>query len=416
MHPIAVLFLAALLTSLLLRGWLAWRQIQHVRSHREQVPAEFSNSIPLETHHKAADYTVAKTSQGTWAGLADAALVVILTVGGGIAALDAFWRGWFSGDTWSGLALAASVMVLGAVVDLPFVIWRTFGIEARYGFNRMTWGLFLSDLAKQMLLGVVLGLPLLYAALWLMQAMGTYWWFYLWLVWISFNLTLLAIYPTWIAPLFNRFSPLEDDSLRARIEALLQKCGFRSNGLFVMDGSRRSSHGNAYFTGFGANKRIVFFDTLLNSLSPLEIEAVLAHELGHFRRRHVLKRLVWSFGMSLLLLAVLGYAAASPEFYQAFGLPAPSAGAALVLFFMVLPPFMLPLQPLLSLYSRRHEFEADRYAAEQSDAQALVSALVKLYKDNASTLTPDPLYSAFYDSHPPAAIRIAHLQKPVHNS
>jgi STE24 endopeptidase len=304
-----------------------------------------------------------------------------------------------------------------SLVEIPLSYYRTFVIEQRFGFNKMTPGMFFADLVKQTTLGVLIGTPLLLGILWLMKEMGDHWWLYAWLAWMGFNLLILAVYPTWIAPLFNKFTPLTDDALKSRIEQLMHKCGFESSGLFVMDGSRRSNHGNAYFTGFGRTKRIVFFDTLLSRLDPPEIEAVLAHELGHFKRRHVIKRIILSFIMSLVFLWGLGQLMQQEWFYQGLGVDVqfiPSTAMALLLFFLAMPVFTLLLQPLSSLYSRRHEFEADEYAADKSSANDLIRALVKLYQDNASTLTPDPLHSAFYDSHPPASLRIAHLQKLAH--
>lgn len=314
------------------------------------------------------------------------------------------------------MVLIFSVLALLSIVEIPFNYYRTFVIEQQYGFNKMTPVMFFVDLIKQYVLGILLGAPLLLCVLWLMEKMGDNWWLYAWLTWIGFNLFLLAVYPNWIAPLFNKFSPLENDLLKARIENLLQKCGFESNGLFVMDGSRRSSHGNAYFTGFGKTKRIVFFDTLLDRLEAAEIEAVLAHELGHFKRRHVIKRIGLSFVVSLLFLWVLGYLMQQPWFYTGLGVQVtevPSAAMALLLFFLVMPVFTFLLHPLSSLYSRKHEFEADEYAAQQASAADMIQALVKMYQDNAATLTPDPLHSAFYDSHPPAAIRVAHLKQII---
>jgi STE24 endopeptidase len=312
------------------------------------------------------------------------------------------------------MALIISTVLLLSVIEIPFSYYRTFVIEQQFGFNKMTPAMFFADLIKQYTLGFVLGAPLLFVMLWLMEKMGESWWFYAWLAWVAFNLFLLAIYPTWIAPLFNKFSPLQDASLKERIEQLLYKCGFESSGLFVMDGSRRSSHGNAYFTGFGKTKRIVFFDTLLSRLAPSEIEAILAHELGHFKRHHVIKRIVWSFIVSLAFLWLLGYLMQQNWFYQGLGVTVPSVPSnamALLLFFLVMPVFTFLLQPLSSLYSRKHEFEADEYAAQNASAADLIQALVKLYQDNAATLTPDPVHSTFYDSHPPAAIRVAHLKK-----
>ncbi|MCU0897203.1 MAG: M48 family metallopeptidase [Burkholderiales bacterium] len=411
MHPFAAVFLAALACATAIRLWLAWRHMRHVRSQRAAVPAAFAESITLDAHQKAADYTVAKTRLGIVDILIGATLLLALTFGGGLQALAAFWGGVFAPDGYAyGIALVASVAVIGALVELPVSLYRIFVVEARFGFNRMTLPLFLADLAKQTLVGAALGLPLLFVVLWLMQRMGSLWWLYVWLTWAGFNLLVLALYPTLIAPLFNKFSPLDDASLRERVDALLARTGFRAKGLFVMDGSKRSSHGNAYFTGFGAAKRIVFFDTLLARLAPAEIEAVLAHELGHFRRRHVWKRVAWLFAGSLAFLAVLGGLIDKPWFYAALGVRAPGTAMALVLFFLVAPVFTFLLQPVASVYSRKHEYEADAYAAEYASAADLVRALVKLYKDNAATLTPDPLHSAFYDSHPPAGMRIARLE------
>ena len=336
-------------------------------------------------------------------------VVLAFTLGGGINWLDGFWRGQIGDGLMSGVAVIASVLVIAALIDLPFSLYRTFNLEARFGFNKMTLKLFFSDMIKQGLLAAAIGLPIVLAALWMMERLGEQWWIYAWLAWSVFNLFLLAIFPTWIAPLFNKFTPLDNAELKGRIERLLQKCGFQSSGLFVMDGSLRSNHGNAYFTGFGKNKRVVFFDTLLNSLTGNEIEAVLAHELGHFKRRHVIKRIVLTFVGSFVFLWLLAQLMNAPWFFQGLGVERSGTALALILFFLALPVFTYVLHPLMSYYSRKQEFEADEYAAQQADAKDLVSALVKLYKDNASTLTPDPLHSAFYDSHPPAAMRIQRL-------
>jgi STE24 endopeptidase len=412
MHPFTVVFLIALAVTTATRLWLARRQIRHVLAHREEVPAEFAASVTLASHQKAADYTAAKTRLGMWETLVSVALLLAFTLGGGLQLLaDAWGSVAGTGGYAHGIALVASVVVIGGIVDLPFSIYRVFVVEERFGFNRMTPGLYIADLAKQIALGAALGLPLLFAVLWLMGRMGEYWWLYVWLAWMAFNLVILAIYPTVIAPLFNSFTPLADDSLRGRIEALLERCGFRAKGLFVMDGSRRSSHGNAYFTGLGAAKRIVFFDTLMQRLAPQEIEAVLAHELGHFKHRHVVKRIAIVAVVSLVFLAALGYLIRQDWFFNGLGVRTPSTALALLLFFMALPAFTFLFHPLASIYSRRHEFEADAYAARQASAGDLVHALVKLYQDNAATLTPDPVHSAFYDSHPPAALRIARLQE-----
>ena len=404
-------FLAALLAVTAARFWLALRQIRHVRAHREAVPGTFAEAIPLGAHQKAADYTVAKAYLGVLEMLIGVAALLALTLGGVIDLLHLQWaRVLEPGGLWHGVALIASVVVLFALVELPLSIYRTFSIEARYGFNRMTPSLFVVDLAKQALLAAALGIPLLVLVLWLMQKMGALWWLYVWLAWMAFNLLVLLLFPTFIAPLFNRFTKLDDPGLAGRIEALLKRCGFRASGLYVMDGSKRSSHGNAYFTGFGAAKRIVFFDTLLSRLAPAEVEAVLAHELGHYRRHHVWKRIALLFALSLGLLWLLGRLLHEPWFYDGLAAGAPGDAMGLLLFVLVLPVFTFFLQPLTSLVSRRHEFEADSYAAAHASAAELVRALVKLYQDNASTLTPDPLHSAFYDSHPPAANRIARLR------
>ena len=342
--------------------------------------------------------------------LFDTALLLLFTVAGGIQFIADACNGWFSAPLTQGLATIVAVLLLSSLLETPFSIYRTFVIEVRFGFNKMTLALYLLDMLKSLLLGAALGLPLLFGVLWLMERMGEYWWLYVWLVWVVFNLLILFIYPSFIAPLFNKFTPMQDEEMKARIEALLSKCGFTASGLFVMDGSKRSAHGNAYFTGLGKTKRIVFFDTLLERLSGSEIEAVLAHELGHFKRRHVIKRIALTFAMSLGFLWVLGLLMQTTWFYQGLGVSTPSTALALLLFFMILPIFSFLLNPLLSAYSRKHEFEADAYAAKQTAAGDLVNALVKLYQDNASTLTPDPVYSAFYDSHPPAMVRINRLQ------
>ncbi len=411
MHWFTAVFLAALGFTALLQLWLSQRHIRHVVANRNAVPAEFSASIPLAAHQKAADYTAARTRLGALETLAAAALLLALTLGGVLQFLSDAWERIFeAGGYVHGIALIVSVALISSVIDLPFALYRTFVIEARFGFNRTSLALFFADLAKQAALGALLLVPLLFCFLWLMTRMGAMWWVYAWATWVAFSLVVQFLYPTVFVRWFNKFSPLEDASLRSRIEGLLTKCGFRSRGLFVMDGSKRSSHGNAYFTGFGVAKRIVLFDTLVSRLDPPEIEAVLAHELGHFSLRHVWKRMGLAFGASLAILWLLGWLIGREWFYTALGVHTQGTAMALVLFFMIAPVFTFPLHPLASLYSRRHEFEADAYAARQADARDLVRALVKLYEDNASTLTPDPLHSAFYDSHPPAASRIARLQ------
>ncbi len=409
MNLFTTLFIAALAGSVLLRLWLAWRQLAHVGKYREQVPESFASRVPLEDHHKAADYTAVNTRIGMLALVWDALLLLVWTLGGGLDWIDSLWRGAGLSAVPTGTAVILSVMVIGTLLDLPFSIYHTFVVEQRFGFNRSTPALFISDLLKQGLLLAVIGTPLVVLALWIMQASGELWWLYVWAVWTGFTLVMFWAWPAVIAPLFNKFSPLDDTSLKQRIGALMDKCGFRSNGIFVMDGSRRSGHGNAYFTGFGNNKRIVFFDTLLESLEPAEIEAVLAHELGHYRLKHIQKRLLSTLLLSLAALAILGWLARQDWFYHGLGITTPSAWMALLLFMLVLPVFTFILQPLLSRLSRKHEFEADAYAVAQSSGTDLVQALVKMYRENASTLTPDPLYSAWHDSHPPAPVRIERI-------
>ncbi|QVN12951.1 M48 family peptidase [Burkholderia cenocepacia] len=408
-----LLFATAVLAMVVTKLWLASRQIRFVAAHRNGVPAQFSATIPLTAHQRAADYTVERTRLTMLEIVVSAAVLVGLTLLGGVGALDTLLTGWLGRGYGQQVALVAAVLAITGVIDVPFEYYRQFGIEQRFGFNRMTKRLFFTDMLKNTLLGAVLGLPLLFVVLWLMNQAGNLWWLWTWVVWVAFQMLVLLIYPTFIAPLFNKFEPLKDDALRARIESLMKRCGFAAKGLFVMDGSRRSAHGNAYFTGFGASKRIVFFDTLLARLSGQEIEAVLAHELGHFKRRHVMKRMLVSFVLSLVLLALLGWLAQRTWFYTGLGvtpsLDTSNAGAALILFFLAIPVFLFFATPFSSLTSRKHEFEADAFAASQTDAQDLVSALVKLYEDNASTLTPDPVYTAFYYSHPPASQRIDRL-------
>ncbi len=420
-----IIFLFILICVVLTRVWLATRHIRYIHMHRNAVPEDFASQINLEAHQKAADYTCAKTRLSYVNICLDTVLLLILTFGGGLNILNAFWLNYFSNPLLQGMVLILCTILLMGAVEIPINYYRNFVVEKKFGFNKMTPAMFFVDLIKQSSLGILIGLPLLFVILWLMEKAGINWWLYAWLMWVAFNIILLSVYPTWIAPLFNKFTPLEDDSLKTRIEQLMQKCGFKSSGLFVMDGSRRSSHGNAYFTGFGKNKRIVFFDTLLSHLNPSEIEAVLAHELGHFKRNHVIKRIIWTFTMSLIFLWLLGYLMNQEWFYQGLGILSlheaqantfsPSTAMALLLFFLVMPTFTFLFQPLSSFYSRKHEFEADAYAVDKASASDLIKALVKLYQDNAATLTPDPLHSAFYDSHPPASVRIARLQNLAHN-
>ena len=411
------LFAVALCASIGVRLWLARRQVAHVAAHRDTVPAAFAARIGIAAHRKAADYTVAKQRLSMLHVLVDALLLLAMTLGGGLAAIVAWTEGIPASPLWRDVLLFAAAGIVYGAVNLPFSWWHTFRIEERFGFNRMTLGLWLGDLAKGIAIAVVLGLPLLVLVLWLMRVAGTLWWLWAWAAWMAFQLLILVLYPTLIAPLFNKFTPMGENPARARIEDLLARCGFRSAGLYVMDGSKRSGHGNAYFTGFGKAKRIVFFDTLLERLAPDEIEAVLAHELGHFKLKHVAKRIAWSAALSLAVLALLAFLAREPWFYAGLGIPQallPVAmdrpGVALELFLLAFPVFTFVLEPLSAQYSRRHEFEADAFATRHASPAALTLALVKLYEDNAATLTPDPLHSAFYDSHPPAAIRIAHIE------
>ena len=409
MNTFTLLFITLLGLSVLLRLWLAGRHLRHVAAHRPAVPEAFRDRISLADHQKAADYTRAGVKLGMIELLYGTLLLLLWTLGGGLDLLGQWWSGLGLGGIATGIAILVSAFAIMALLDLPAQLYSTFVLEERFGFNRTTPATFVSDLVKHTLLLAAIGIPLAWVALTLMAQAGSLWWLYLWVVWVSFSLFMLWAYPAFIAPLFNRFSPLEDDALRARIQRLLDQCGFRSQGIFVMDGSRRSGHGNAYFTGFGRNKRIGFFDTLLKDLEPAEIEAVLAHELGHFKRKHVQKRLLSMMAMSLAGLALLGWLIEQPWFYQGLGVTQASHAMALLLFLLVAPVFTFFLQPLFAFWSRRHEFEADEFAAQQANAQDLIKALVKLYQENASTLTPDPLYSAFHDSHPPASVRVAHL-------
>ncbi|MES2130583.1 MAG: M48 family metallopeptidase [Pseudomonadota bacterium] len=413
----SILFVTFFTLTLVLRFWLAGRHMRHVMAHRASVPGEFAATIALEAHQKAADYTVAKTRFGLVGLLVSSALLIGFTLLGGLQWLSSALLPLTGPGMAFQLALIVAFATISGLVDLPFDYYKQFGIEQRFGFNKMTPGLFFADIAKGVLLGAAIGLPLAWVVLTLMDKSGALWWFYAWLVWSGFQLLMMVLFPTVIAPLFNKFTPLEDTSLKERIEGLMARVGFASKGLFVMDGSKRSAHGNAYFSGFGANKRIVFFDTLLARLAPQEIEAVLAHELGHFKLKHIIKRIAMMFALSLAFLALLGYLKNQAWFYTGLGVD-PQLGQsndamALILFMLVLPVFTFVLSPLTSISSRKHEFEADAFAATHTDARDLVSALVKMYEDNASTLTPDPLHSAFYDSHPPASVRIGHLNRAI---
>lgn len=405
------LFLVALALATGTRLWLAARQSRHVRAHRDAVPESFAGTIPLAAHQKAADYTVAKVKLGMIGAVVDAVVLLALTLGG---LLQLFIEQWSRllppSSLWHGAALIVTVLLMRGALELPASLYRIFVIEERFGFNKMTLKLFAADLLKSAAVMAALGIPLLLAVLWLMTAAGNFWWLYVWAVLVGYTVILQMIVPALVMPIFNKFSPLEDPALVERVQRLLVRCGFRSRGLFVMDGSKRSAHGNAYFTGFGAAKRIVLFDTLINRLQPAEVEAVLAHELGHFKLRHIVKGMLLSWTVSFVMLFVLDLLVGQHWFYAGLGVETNTLAVALLLFLLVLPEFTYFLQPVTSLFSRKYEFEADCYAVKYSNADDLIRALVKLYRDNAATLTPDPLHSAFYDSHPPAATRIARLK------
>jgi len=413
LHTIGQLFITLVIVSLATQIWLANRHIKHVQTNRTDVPEAFEGQIPLEAHQKAADYTVARTRFGRIDSVAGSILLLILTLGGGLEILDQAWRGLGWDTIWTGIAFMISIMILMSLLDLPFAAYRTFVIEEKYGFNKSTISIFITDLLKGALLTILIGTPLLWVVLWIMEKAGALWWLYVWGVWFGFSLLMMWAYPAFIAPLFNKFKPLESSDLKTRIEQLMTQCGFKSNGIFVMDGSKRSAHGNAYFSGIGNKKQIVFYDTLIDQLDAEEIEAVLAHELGHFRMHHIRKRLIMMGIMSLASLAILGWLIKQSWFFAGLGVSTPSTYMGLVLFMLLAPVAGFFLTPLMSLLSRKHEFEADAFAAKQRDANLLIKALVKMYEENASTLTPDPVYSNFYDSHPPAPIRIQHLKNQL---
>ena len=418
METYSILFVLALLLSLIIQLWLSNRQSKAVVSNRAAVPDAFAEQITLEQHQKAADYTSAKLLINKIELVYGAILLLGWTLGGGLELIDTFIRTYAYSEIITGLAVIFGIMFISVILDLPFTLYRTFKIEQRFGFNRMTAVQFIKDMLTQTALTLVLAVPLIAGILWLMrdvldQATSSLWWVYVWATLLSFGLLISWIYPTFIAPLFNKFMPLENEELRERITTLMTRCGFASNGIFVMDGSKRSSHGNAYFTGLGKNKRIVFFDTLLETLDPNEVEAVLAHELGHFKHHHVRKGLILNAVITLVGLAILAWLIKQEAFYTVLGVSHASTYMALILFSMVMPLFSIYLTPIMSYLSRKHEFEADDFAAEQSQPQTLIKALVKLYRDNANTLTPDRLYSAFHDSHPPAPVRVAHLSAKI---
>lgn len=408
-------FVAVLVAGMLLKSWLASRQIRHVARNRDAVPSAFAEKVSLQAHRKAADYTVAKTRFGLLELALAGALLLGWTLLGGLDALNTTLMRLLGPGMTQQLALLAVFALISGLIELPFTLYQTFVIEDRFGFNKMTPRLWLVDLIKSTLVGALIGLPIAALILWLMGASGSLWWLWAWAVWMGFNLLLLMVYPTFIAPLFNKFKPLDDESLKSRVTALMKKCGFAAKGLFVMDGSKRSAHANAYFTGFGAAKRVVFYDTLLAKLSPDEVDAVLAHELGHFKHRHIVKRIVSLFALSLVGFALLGYLSGQTWFYTALGVRpnlivgAPNDALALLLFMLMVPVFTQFVTPVFTQISRKHEFEADAFAVAQTSSADLSTALLKLYEDNASTLTPDPVYVKFYYSHPPAVERLARM-------
>lgn len=420
---LTLLFAAAVVLQWLLRVWLMSRQVRFVARHRAAVPAAFAHRISLTAHQKAADYTLAKAKVSLIDITLSTAVLLCWTLLGGLNALNLWLFDVLGTGIWQQLALLASFAIISAVIELPLSLYQTFKLEQRFGFNQMTLGLWLGDLLKSTLVGAIIGLPLAALILWLMSATGPLWWLWAWAVWTGFNLLLMWIFPSFIAPLFNKFEPLADEGLKSRVTQLMERCGFAAKGLFVMDGSRRSAHANAYFTGFGNSKRVVFFDTLLKQLSPDEVEAVLAHELGHFKHKHITKRMVMMFGVSLLGFGLLGWLSQQPWFYSGLGfsiidskylgVPTGNNAAALLLFMLAVPVFSFFVTPLMSAMSRRDEFEADAYAMQQADGAQLASALLKLYEDNASTLTPDPWYVSFYYSHPPAVDRLARMPAPA---
>lgn len=410
MNIFTVIFLIALLVSYSLQFWLSRRQAAHVAAHRGEVPAAFAKSVPLAAHQKAADYTLAKGKLGDFDAVFGLVVLLVLTLGGGIDLAFKYWSSAVESPILAGVAASATVFLVMTVLELPTSWYQTFVIEEKFGFNKSTLRQFCKDHVLQLALGALIGMPLLALILWVMENVGSYWWLWAWAIMMGFSLLMSWLFPTVIAPLFNKFTPMEDGSLKSRIQKLLDRCGFNSQGIFVMDGSKRSGHGNAYFTGLGNNKRIVFFDTLIKSLDDEELEAVLAHELGHFKCRHVIKMLIATAIMSLVSLGILGWLIDQPWFYSGLGVEQPSKAAALLLFMLVSPAFTFFMQPISAFFQRKFEFEADSFAAEHAKASKMISGLVKLYEENASTLTPDPLYSAFHYSHPPAAIRIAHLE------
>lgn len=411
MQTFTFIFIFMVVFTTAVQLWLSLKQAKHVMAHRHSVPDEFSDKLTLEEHQKAADYTVAKGKFGRLQLFLGIVVLFLWTLGGGLEWIDSLWRGAEWGALATGVAVLISFSLISSLIDLPVSLYNTFVLEEKFGFNKTTLKVFFVDMLKGAALSVVIGIPLILLVLWLMETAGDLWWLYAWVALTAFSILMMWAYPKFIAPIFNKFAPLEEGEVLDRLTSLLKRTGFNSDGVFVMDGSKRSSHGNAYFTGFGKTKRIVFFDTLLKDLTPTQIEAVLAHELGHFKRKHVLKGMITSITMTFIGFAVLAWLMKQGWFYTSLGVSTPSTYMALLLFMLVSPAFTFFIGPLMARRSRKHEFEADEFAAQQSNAGELISALVSLYKKNAGTLTPDPMYSAFYDSHPPASIRIAHLKQ-----
>ncbi len=413
MNTFTIIFLVALTISYAIQFWLSKRQSSYVAEHRHQVPDAFTDTVSLEAHQKAADYTIEKDKLGDIDSIIGLVFLLLLTLGGGISLVFNFWNSFSLSPLLTGLGAIGMLMLIMTLVDIPTSYYQTFVIEEKYGFNKNTPVQFFKDMLIQLALMLVIGLPLLALILWVMESIGSLWWLWAWAILMSFSLLMSWLFPTLIAPLFNKFTPLEDGSLKNRIQQLLTRCGFNSKGIFIMDGSRRSGHGNAYFTGLGNNKRIVFFDTLVESLDDEELEAVLAHELGHFKRKHVIKMLIASSIMTLVSFAILGWLIDKEWFFNGLGVTEPSNATALLLFMLVSPVFTIFMQPISAFFQRKFEFEADDFATENAQGLKMISGLVKLYEENANTLTPDPLYSAFHYSHPPAAIRIAHIESKM---
>lgn len=413
MNSFTVIFLIALVVSYSIQFWLSQRQKNYVLSHRDSVPPAFKDSVSLAAHQKAADYTIEKGQLGEIDNIISVVLLLLLTLGGGISLAFEFWSGFDWSPLIASLAAVATIYLCMTLIELPISLYQTFVIEEKYGFNKNTIKQFCKDQLLSVTLVFLIGMPILALILWVMDSVGSLWWLLAWAILISVSLLMSWLFPTLIAPLFNKFTPMEEGSLKNRIQSLLQRCGFSSNGIFIMDGSKRSGHGNAYFTGLGNNKRIIFYDTLINSLDEEELEAVLAHELGHFKRKHVIKMLVASSILSLISFAILGWLITQDWFFFGLGVDVKSNAAALLLFMLVSPVFTLFMQPISAYFQRKFEFEADEFATHNAKAGKMISGLVKLYEENASTLTPDPLYSAFHYSHPPAAIRIAHIEEKM---